>query len=114
MQKLHAVPTMKFRSLLVAATLSASAQAVFAETATTKPVSLDDCVALALEHNLGIRIARFAPLSSRLTLSSDYAAYDPSLTTSAGQSFRSQAPQPAGVLTNSFVPPSNEAWSDTY
>ena len=104
---------MKFHPLLTAALLSASVGVAFAETA-TKPVSLDDCVALALKRNLGIRISSFGPRFSRLTLSSDYAPYDPSFTAGVSQSFRSFPPTPSGTVTNSFVPPSSTSWSDNY
>ena len=104
---------MKFHSLLTAALVSASAGVAFAETA-TKPVSLDDCVALALKRNLSIRISSFGPRFSRLTLSSDYAPYDPTFTSGASQNFRSIPRTPSGTVTNSFVAPSGSSWTDTY
>lgn len=102
---------MKFQPLLTAALITAAAGVAFAEPATQKPVSLDDCVALALQHSFDIRIQRFAPDLSRLTLSSSYAAYDPSLFMSAGQRF---SVSPAAIDPSKPLVPGNENWSDTY
>lgn len=103
---------MKF-SLLLAAALSASAPSVFAEAVTEKPVSLDDCVAMALQRNLSIRIARFAPQTARLTLSSDYAPYDPSFTTAVRQGY-SQTPLTPVSNPGAYVPPANQNWNESF
>jgi len=79
--------------------------------AEVKPVSLDDCLRLGLEKNLDIRIARYAPLVTKLTLSSALWTYEPSLTTGANQSFRASEGF-AGV--GQFNPPPNESWNEQY
>ena len=79
--------------------------------AEVKPVSLDDCLRLGLEKNLDIRIARYAPLVTKLTLSSALWTYEPSLTTGASQSFRASEGF-AGV--GQFNPPPNESWNEQY
>ena len=59
---------MKFRPLLAAAIAAAALSAVQAESA-QKPVSLDDCIQLALRHNFDIRLQRYGPQTARLDLS---------------------------------------------
>ncbi len=62
--------------------------------AATQSVTLDDCIQMALQKNLDIRIQRLAPEIARATLSGAYWAYEP--TFSAGASHRSVS-QPGGV-----------------
>ncbi len=102
---------MKFHPLLTAALLSASAGVTFADTVTQRPVSLEDCVVEALQRNLSLRIARFAPQVARLTLSTDYAPYDPTFSARAGQAFSGSPPQtsPSGAIIGA-----NNTWVDTY
>ena len=102
---------MKFRPLLAAAVTAAALSVAHAEPAAQKPVSLDDCIQLALQHNFDIRLQRYGPQTARLDLSSAYASYDPTFSASAGQRFRSSE---TGFNPNVFTPPSNESWSDTY
>lgn len=45
-----------------------------------KQVSLEECIQLALQKNLDIRISRFAPELSQLSLEANYGAYDPNFT----------------------------------
>jgi outer membrane protein TolC len=50
-------------------------------------LSLDDCIAMALEKNLDIRIRRLQPDIDTFSLESSLGAYDPSLALSASQRF---------------------------
>ena len=43
----------------------------------TNLITLDQCIQLALEHNLGLRIARLNPMISQYELSASYSIYDP-------------------------------------
>jgi outer membrane protein TolC len=43
----------------------------------TRALSLNECIGLALEHNLDVRIQRYDPAVAELTLKSIYGAYDP-------------------------------------
>lgn len=53
-----------------------------------KPISLDECVRMALEKNLDIRIVRYTPKVAALDLGISYADYyDPKLTARAGQTY---------------------------
>jgi outer membrane protein len=62
-------------SIIFAALVSAA----FAQTnpPASRPLSLQDCFAAALQNNLGLQVARFNPQISQLNLSSAYAGYDP-------------------------------------
>ena len=102
---------MKLSPLLAAAVVSAAPFFAVADV-TQKPVSLEDCVQMALQHNFDIKLQRFAPRLTELDLSSAYAPYDPAFFASAGQRYgRSES---LAVPSASFNPPSNENWSDTY
>jgi len=50
--------------------------------ARVRPMSLDDCIAMALKHNFTIQIARFNPDLARYTLWGSYGVYDPTLSAS--------------------------------
>ncbi len=50
-------------------------------------LSLEDCIKLALEHNLDVQIMRLEPDLARFSLSGSYASYDPSLSLSARRSY---------------------------
>lgn len=76
MQKKQSVLTMNCRPLLAAALAGAVSFTSVAEPA-KKPVSLDECIQLALQKNLDIRISRFAPELTQLSLEATYGAYDP-------------------------------------
>ena len=60
----------------------------------TRPVSMDDCVQLALEHNLDLQIERLNPRLAQFTLSGSYSAYEPQLELSASHSSSSS---PGGI-----------------
>lgn len=76
-----------------------------------KPVSLDDCVKMALQKNLDLRIIQYAPRNAQSVLSQTYQAYDPTLTAQANQQFNFSA----GVApVGSFVPPTTETWNENY
>lgn len=53
----------------------------------SRPLTLDDCIAEALENNLDIRTRRIQPRLDGLSVGSALGAYDPNLTLSANQSF---------------------------
>ncbi|HTH49099.1 MAG TPA: TolC family protein [Candidatus Limnocylindria bacterium] len=109
---------MKFHSLLTVALLSASAGLWAAETPppsivpyTKKPVSLEDCVALALKHNFDIRVQRYEPQLSRLTLDSSYAPYVPALSSTFRQQF---SVSPGTAIPGQAPVPGSESWHENY
>lgn len=98
------------RPLLAA--LSAAALSVSAQDALeTRPVSLQDCIQMALESNLEIRIARYLPEIGELTLKGDYAAWDPNFSASAGRTYR-ESPGFSGIAD--FNPPPTVTWAETF
>jgi len=53
----------------------------------THPVSLQDCIAEALQHNFDVRVERYEPVKSQISLNAAYAGYDPNLNISGKHSF---------------------------
>jgi outer membrane protein TolC len=56
--------------------------------ADARPVSLDECIKLALEHNLDLQIERLNPAMRNLDLWGAYSAYDPTLTARYGHRYQ--------------------------
>ncbi len=52
-----------------------------------RKLALEDCIQTALEHNLDVKIKRFNPQVSRMTLRAAYGAYDPQLSLSGGHDY---------------------------
>jgi len=76
---------------MVSAAATALAQTNSVE---VRKLSLEDCLVIVLQHNLDVQIHRYNPELGRLTLSSDYGAYDPSFTAGGGHD---HAQQPGGI-----------------
>lgn len=53
-----------------------------------RPLSLEESVRLALEHNLSIRVSRHTPRIARFTLDASYNYYDPALAVTAQHQFQ--------------------------
>ncbi len=97
--------------LLLAAAISVAVPAVAAE---VRQLSLSDCLQLAIEKNLGLRIARYDPRLATVALHSAYSPYDPTFDSTIGQSFRT-SPKPPVVNPTVFTPTtSSEIWDDQY
>ncbi|MBI5774896.1 MAG: TolC family protein [Verrucomicrobia bacterium] len=69
-------------------------------TASARTLSMDECVQLALRHNLDIQIRRVQPGIDRLKLDGAYGAYDPSFNFGFSESFDSSpgSPDPNSTL----------------
>ena len=83
-------PTMRllrFLLILVGAGLSALAQTNAPE---PRQMSLEDCIQVALKHNMDIQIKRYSPEISQLTLKAAYGAYEPLFSISGGHSYNIQ------------------------
>src|SRR5688572_16843111 len=78
---LRAVVTVTALLLLSAPTPSAAAQspAQAPQGDTTRRLTVDEAVALALEHNLGIQTSRFAPQIEDLAVAQALAAWQPTV-----------------------------------
>jgi HAE1 family hydrophobic/amphiphilic exporter-1 len=72
---------------LASFTLSALAQT---NTPPIHPISLQECMDLALKHNLDVQIERFNPEIARLNLGGAYGAYDPEFSVSAREEYVDQ------------------------
>ncbi len=53
-----------------------------AESPQSRALSLEDCIQIALEHNLDVQIKRTQPEIAQFTLSGSYSSYDPALSLS--------------------------------
>src|SRR5688572_422189 len=56
----------------------------------TRQMSLNECIRMALEHNLDIKIGRFSPQIGQLNLDASYGYYDPIFSGRAQQTFNSR------------------------
>lgn len=73
------------RILRILCILAAAGTTAMAQTNAAPParqLSLQDCIQLALQHNLDLQIDRYNPQIALFTLKGDYGAYDPFLTLS--------------------------------
>ncbi len=79
---------------------------------TTRPLSLEQCIQLALEHNLDIQIQRYNPIIDQHTLDLSYAGYEPTFNFSAQKNYNSQ---PSGIDPATSLPfPPNVTESENY
>jgi outer membrane protein TolC len=76
---------------LLGATLAAAAQT---NAPPLRRLSLEDCLQIALQHNLDVKIIRYSPELARFTLQADYGAYDPSFMVSGEHDY---ARSPGGL-----------------
>jgi outer membrane protein TolC len=76
---LCAMRNLTLLSVLLCAALSVEAQT---NGVTTRALSLEDCITVALEHNLTIQITRYNPMIAQYTLAGSYGEYEPTLSLS--------------------------------
>ena len=60
---------------LLACAVAAQAQTI--STNNTRPITLEEAITLALQHNFDLQIQRFDPEIARYSLNINYGAYDP-------------------------------------
>jgi outer membrane protein len=77
----------------------------------TRRMSLEDCIEVALRHNLDVQIQRLNPEIARLTLKGMYGSYEPTLSIS-GQHLYDR--QPGSVDANGRAIPGAEIDVDSY
>jgi outer membrane protein TolC len=75
-------------SILLAANFSALAQT---NTNHLRSMTLEDCIEVALHHNLDIQIKRYNPDINRFSLNSVYGAYDPTFSASGEHDYNETA-----------------------
>ena len=77
--------TASARKLLIAALILVAAPAGAQQAPVTREISVGDAVRLAVEHNLGVRIARYGPQIEDLNVARALAAWQPTLTSTVEQ-----------------------------
>lgn len=82
------------------------------QTATTRTLTLQECVQLALQHNLSLQISRIDPQRSFYDLEASYQVYDPTLT--AHYNYRDST-SPGGFISGTTVAsPANATKTDDF
>lgn len=77
-----------------------------------RPLSLQESIQMALQHNLGLQIERFSPQVARFNLAGSYAYYDPVFRLRGEQSFRSS---PGGLDPTLNIPIlANDIWTEHF
>jgi outer membrane protein TolC len=87
-------------SLVFSASLAA---AVAQANATTRALSLDDCIQSALAHNFDLQIKRYDPQLSLYGLYADYGGYDPTFNFSGEHKWNSGALQTNGFVATTLI-----------
>src|SRR5260221_8028343 len=87
-------PTMSLPGILLV--LTTANFAALAQTNRWQPrtMSMDDCIEIALHHNLDVQIKRYDPEINQYTLGADYGAYDPAFSASGVHKYNQN---PGGV-----------------
>jgi outer membrane protein TolC len=76
-----------------------------------RPLSLEECIQLAIQHNLDVQIQRLTPQMAKYALNGAYAAYDPAVSASARHSSSSS---PGGIDAQGRVYPSTQQEIDSF
>jgi hypothetical protein len=74
-----------------------------------RSLSIEECIRVALEHNLEIQIGRLDPQLAGFSLAGSYASYDPTLGLGASHDYRAQ---PGGLDENNRPYAGNESDAD--
>ncbi|HZR17205.1 MAG TPA: TolC family protein [Verrucomicrobiae bacterium] len=90
------------RILCVLAIAGTVAMAQTNATNTVRQLSLQDCIQLALQHNLDLQIDRYNPQIALFNLRGDYGAYDPSFSLSGQHDHNEAGSQ---ILAGGFIIP---------
>ena len=87
-------PAMKLIGTLFIIASAAAAALAQTNSVEARKLSLEDCIQIALEHNLDVQIKRYNPELGRFVLQSDYGAYDPNFSAAGGHDYNQQ---PGGI-----------------
>ena len=99
------------QSLTVGLMIMVGAVATAPAAPASRPISMEECLKLALEHNFDIRISRLGPRVAQLNLDNAYAPYDPTVNSSFSYSYNSS---PTGVDAQGRPYTSTVNTSDTF
>jgi outer membrane protein TolC len=97
------------RILSAAVVIGSACTGWCAAIATARPISMDECIQLALEHSLALRVQRLAPELARYALGGAYAAYDPAMNLAYEKRSSSS---PGGIDAQGRLYPGSETESD--
>src|SRR5665213_2577469 len=93
------------KTFVVGLIFAATLPAAVAQTNTTRPLSLQDCLKEALQHNFDVQVERFQPQISLYNLYSAYAGYDPQFNISGKHSYN-VSPSTRNPYSTNLVPAS--------
>lgn len=97
-----------FLSVLAASALMALGQTNAPD---ARKLSLEDCIRIALEHNLEVKVRRYDPVLAQFTLGGSYGAYDPNFEASIEHNFNQS---PGGIDAQGRLYAGRELESDNY
>lgn len=97
--------------LILVALLAAAALGRATAASEGRPISMDECVKLALEHNLDLQVTRYVPQLARYGLKSAYSPYDP---TFRGALKHSSSSSPGSIDAQGRIYPSTDTQGDEY
>ena len=103
------------RKAALAGIFAAAASTAFGQLSTNIPpprsISLDECVALALENNLDLRIERLNPAIARLDLKIAWSGYDPNFSFSTQRRYSESG---GGLDQNRLPIPGSKSTTDSF
>ncbi len=70
----------------------------------TRALSLQDCIAEALQHNFDVRVERYEPVKSQLSLNAAYAGYDPTFNISGSAHLQRCPASYVSPYSTNYVP----------
>jgi outer membrane protein len=101
----------ELRTLFGLIVLAGIGSGLWAQQGTERPITLDECIRIALEDNLSVRIVRYEPEISQIGLYGSFGAYDPVLF-AAGS--RGGSTQPPRFVPETGTIPGSTTDSDTF
>jgi len=84
----HPRSLMSFKKIILGLSAALGLTAANAAEIPSGPVTLEQCIQIALENNLDVRISNYQPRLAALNLQGGYGAYDPRLSLGVTDSFR--------------------------
>lgn len=102
---------MNLRLLWLPLLLAAAAASVAAEPPPTRQLSLQECIELALRHNLDLRIERYSPQLALYDLNAVRSAYEPTFSVSGSHDYNQAGSR---LLAGGFSIPGSESEADSF
>ena len=84
----HPLSLMSLKKIILGLSIALGLAAANAAEIPSGAITLEQCIQIALENNLGVRISNYQPRLAALNLQGGYGAYDPRLSWGATDSFR--------------------------